>query len=306
MAKKKTRNLYAEVAETVMEALDREIVPWRKPWSAGDDVHRNPASGTLYRGINPMLLEMSAQAQGFTDRRWVTFKGAQQLKGKVRKGEKGTMVVFFRMASIKEEVEGEQKTKLIPVLKHYVVFNVEQCDELDLPTDIEYDHFEPIERCEEVVAGYIAREHVGLKQGGDRAVYDIKWDKITTPEPETFVSDAAYYSTLFHELGHSTGHEMRLNRPDLMATDGFGSKSYAREELTAEMTAAMLCGHCDILPAQIDQTASYIAHWRQKISEDPRCVVIAAQRAQKAADLILDRQRAGAKEAEETKKAAAA
>lgn len=287
------RDLYAEVTAQVQAALDAGVVPWKRPWQSGADAHRNPVSGTVYRGVNPMLLELRALTAGYGDRQWLTFKGAQSAGGSVRKGEHGQMVVFFKMLIAKgEDAEGVEVARPIPMLRHFTVFNVAQIDGLELPeVDApEVVPFIPMERCEEVAAGYLARaEGLTLAHGGDRAFYQPNLDHLGMPDREMFDAPAFYYSTLFHEMGHSTGHVSRLARKDLVDTAGMRSKSYAREELTAEMTAAMLCGYADILPEQLGQSAAYIASWRKALADDPRCVVVAAQRAQKAADLILDR-----------------
>jgi antirestriction protein ArdC len=283
---KSKRDLYAEVTADIDACLARGVVPWRKPWRAGDDAHRNPVSGTLYRGVNPMLLEIAALTRGYSDRRWVTFKGAQSLGGQIRKGETGRFVVFFKRLLVEDENNGQKVKKVIPMLRHFVVFNVDQCEGIDLPAEPEREPFEPIDRCESIVAGYVDGGPRLNHHGGDEACYVPRADMVNMPHPELFEDRSAYYSTLFHELGHSTGHTSRLNRPDL--GHPFGSKGYAREELTAELTAAMVCGVCAIDPdaQRIEQSAAYIASWRKALNDDPRCVVIAAQRAQKAADLL--------------------
>ena len=152
----------------------------------------------------------------------------------------------------------------------------------------------PIEEAERIVAGMPKRPEI--RHGGGRACYSLSLDRVDMPQPETFRSGQDYYSVLFHELTHSTGHESRLNRKGVSASDGewsaFGSTPYAREELVAEMGAAFLSGHAGIVERTISNSAAYIQSWLQRLKDDARLVVQAAAQAQKAADYILNRQNA--------------
>lgn len=271
---KSTQEIYEEVAARITAALEQGVVAWRRPWQG----HHNPVSKTQYRGINPLLLEMTAQEKGYTDRRWVTFKGAKTLGGKIRKGEKGTTIVFWKV--FKKEEDGVEKT--IPMLRYFTVFCVEQCEGLELPPVGSGDALNPITAAEEIVAGYT--DAPVMVDGGGRAWYRPSTDELGMPERATFESAEAWYRVLFHEMAHSTGHASRLDR-DL--TGMKGDEDYSREELVAEMTAAMLCGQAGILTDDsTSQSAAYIAGWRSVIAEDPGALVWAAGRAQKAADYI--------------------
>lgn len=278
-------DIYVQVTDRIVTALEEGTVPWRRPWIAGADSHRNPVSGTVYRGINPFLLELTSMERSYSDPRWLTFKQAKTLGGSVRKGERSTLVVFWKMLRGKDAETGEERT--IPLLRHYRVFNVAQCDGIDWPTEPEPEAFDPIERCESIIAAMPNRPTIG--HGGDRAFYAPAMDAVQLPPFERFLSAESYYATAFHELAHSTGHASRLNRAELAGVARFGDEDYSREELTAELAAAMLCGVSAISPPTIEQSAAYIASWLRALKADPRMLVSAAGRAQRAADYILGR-----------------
>jgi antirestriction protein ArdC len=281
------RDIQQEVTDRIIAALEEGIVPWHKPWrSATGERHINFASKKAYRGINVFLLDITAMTQGYSLPYWLTFKQAQAKGGCVRPGEKGTTITFWKQLPIEvdDEKTGEKKKKFIPFLRHYTVFNVEQCDGIELPEVPEVAPFNPIERCEEIVKGMPnAPKLVHVEQ---RAYYMPSADIINLPKPESFDSPEAYYGTDFHERVHSTGHESRLNRK---FGDSFGDDAYSDEELTAEMGSAILCAMVgiDTKPLQVN-TAAYIKHWLGKLGSDKKLVVTAASRAQKAVDHILD------------------
>lgn len=240
-----------------------------------------------------------------------------QLGGHVRRGEHGTPIVFWRIDQTTsedcEEEESIREHRRI-LLRHYTVFNVEQCEDVEVPGAEPAEgepSFDPIPACEAVYAS-MPNPPV-LRHCGERAFYRRSDDLVQLPRPEAFGRREHYYSTQFHELAHATGHPSRLNRFAEVDNSGvFGSPSYAREELVAEMTAAMICGVLGIDPVKVEavspaggeelleSSAAYLQHWIEVLQEDSRAVVIAAARAQKAADYILRRQqREGAPEREE-------
>jgi antirestriction protein ArdC len=314
--KKKKVDVYEMVQERILDALDQGTIPWRKPWKGGDGP-ANLKSKKRYRGINVFLLGYQALAKGYSSRYWVTFPQAKALAekqnpeplevrtlkdgsevkhfGGVRKGEKSTVVVFWKFLDKKKDgkVVKDEKTGKpikIPLIRYYRVFNIEQCDGITDPDSLKDPvEFEPIDRCVQVVDNMPKRPKIS--HGGDVACYAPHADSVRMPKPESFDSPEHYYSTTFHELSHSTGHKSRLNRDGIENFNGFGTHEYSKEELIAEMSAAMLCGVCNIEGAVLDNAASYIDHWRKKISEDKRLVVTAAGAAQRAADFILDRKR---------------
>lgn len=300
-----SHQIYQLVTDRVLALLEQGIIPWKKPWKTSGGSALPPSnlvSRRPYRGINIFLLI----AQNFTSPYWLTFKQAQERGGHVRRGERGTPIVFWRIDQRAEE-PGEDETdtdRRRILLRYYTVFNVEQCDGIEVPGGHPVDvdpTFDPIPACEAVYGNMPFPPE--LRHGGQQAFYSRSMDLVQLPKREAFCRCESYYSTLFHELAHATGHPSRLNR--LAEEDGsgiFGSPAYAREELVAEMTAAMMCGVLGISPVKVEaispdgseelleNSAAYLRYWMDVLKGDSRVVVIAAARAQKAADYILSRQ----------------
>ena len=275
-------SVYDIVTERIIQQLEAGVAPWRKPWTSSEP--SNFVSKKAYRGINVFLLSCSGYASPY----FLTYKQATQLGGQVRKGEHGHLVVFWkwnnpvRKLDKQDEDTPQAKTRNAPILRYYTVFNVEQCDGLTLPETGRT--IEPLEAAEAVVSGYTDAPKI---QGGQQASYSPTQDTVTMPARNTFESAPAYYSTIFHELAHSTGHKSRLNRKEVAeSVISFGSNDYSREELVAEMGAAMLCGKAG-LNETVPQSAAYLKHWLGRLKEDSRLIVMAAASAQKAADWIL-------------------
>lgn len=279
------RDIYQEVTDKIIALLDKGTAPWHMPWvrGVGGGLPANMSTGKEYRGINLFLLAIEQMERGLGSNLWLTFKQAKAMGGSVRKGEKGTMVVFWTMFNTEDKATGEPIE--IPMLRHYTVFNAEQCDGLEVPGEPEGQiEFEPLAEAEKIVSGYADGPEIG--HGGSKAFYRPSTDAIQMPEPERFESREAYYSTLFHEMSHSTGHKSRLDRKmDRIAA--FGSPEYSKEELVAEFSASMLCGIAGISQPTIEQSAAYIDGWRKAIKGDKRMIVAAAGAAQKAADWII-------------------
>lgn len=274
--------IYEMVTDKVVAMLAEGTVPWRKPWNAGT-APRN-IEGHVYRGINVMLLSMSEYSSPF----WLTFKQAKERGGSVKKGEKSTMVVFWKRLLITDKETGERS--VVPMLRYFNVFNLDQTEGVKLPKAVaEYDaealvQPDPIAAAEAIVAGYADGPEIRFKDA-DRAFYVPATDVITVPPLSSYDAPEEYYSTLFHEMGHSTGNAKRLNRK---YGQTFGSHDYGREELVAEMTAAFLCAESGI-ETTLENSAAYLNSWIRTIREDPRAVVVAAGAAQRAADLVLGR-----------------
>jgi antirestriction protein ArdC len=280
-------DVYQHVTGRILDALDGGTVPWRNPILGSRDSAwpRNLTSNRTYRGINTFLLALTAWSEGYQSPYWLTFKQAQARGGRVRKGQKSTLVVFWKQLTVEDKEVG--KDKLVPLLRHYRVFNTEQCDGVVAPTHDEDEQdrvFQPIAEAASIVEGF---DGPSIQHGGHRACYRPKTDEVQLPEPGRFESGEAYYATLFHELTHSTGHSSRLDRGLDTKLAPFGSPDYSREELVAEMGAAFLCGHAGIEPAVLDNAAAYIQGWLDRLKDDKRLVVQAAGAAQKSADLIL-------------------
>jgi antirestriction protein ArdC len=274
-----TSKVYAIVTDKIIAALESGCPPWRKPWQAG--IPRNAVTKRPYSGINATLLNLSP----YSDPLWLTMKQANQSGGKIRKGERSSLVIFWKQNTITQETDtGEITEKQIPILRYYLVFNIEQCDGLDLPT-LETRKVDVIAEAEAILASMPNPPSISY-DGGDRAYYVPAQDSIHLPARSGFDSAGELYSTVFHELTHSTGHQSRLNRQTLTEVVPFGSETYSREELVAEFGAPFLCAHAGI-ENTIDNSASYINGWLRKLKSDPKLAILAASQGQKAADHIL-------------------
>lgn len=288
--KKQASNVdtYQFVTDRITAALEQGIVPWHQPWKnfgAGANAPASLSSGKPYQGINVFMLGVTAMTEGYTSRWWGTYRQITAMGGQVRRGEKGTPIVFWRVL-VKKDATGEVTGK-IPFLRSFTVFNADQCDGLDIKEDElpTLNDVQPVDACEEISDGYRERGGPSLQHGGDEAYYMPTLDIVSIPLRGQFESAEAYYSTLFHEYVHSTGHKTRLDREGT-ASVKFGSPVYSKEEMIAEMGAAFLCGAAGI-PVRIEQSASYLSGWMSAIKDAPKMLVLAAAAAQKAADLIV-------------------
>lgn len=273
-------DVYQIVTDRVISLLEAGTVPWRKPWAGGDaQFPKNLVSGKEYRGVNIWLLSCA----GFSSPYWVSYKQAQARGGTVRKGEKSSIAVFWKRLETADKATGEKKT--IPMLRYYRVFNVEQCEGVEYPKpEAREVTFDPIAAAESIVAAMPGPPEITHNEA--RAYYQRSNDRVNMPKRETFDKGEEYYSTLFHELIHATGHESRLGRLQNDKSN-FGSSSYAKEELLAEMGASYLNAQAGIVETVIDNSAAYIASWLGRLKEDRKLVVSAAAAAQRASDWIL-------------------
>lgn len=268
-------NVYEIVQQKILAELKKGTVPWCKPWCTG--IPQNIVSKRPYSGINLFLLPEYYELPFF-----LTFKQCKEIGGNVKKGQSGHMVVFWSV--VHKEVEETEEEKTFFNLRYYTVFNVDQCE---LPEEWKEKHipkmhsFKRLQTAENIIAGYENRPSIVYK--GNKACYIPTLDTINMPPLRTFKNKALYYSTLFHECTHSTGHETRLNR-DLK--NWFGSEEYGKEELIAEIGAGYLCTIAGIHDT-IKHSAAYIHNWSKVISESERFFVYAASAAEKAAKYIL-------------------
>jgi antirestriction protein ArdC len=284
-AKKEKRSVYDIVADKILAELDAGTVPWRKPWALKPGMYPQSVDGHRYRGINAILLGMTP----YSDPRWITYNNAEAKGGQVRKDEKSTLITFWKFLEDEDtNAAGKVITKRIPLLRYYLVFNVEQVDGLNLkPLDGSNADlpFEEIPTAAEISANMPNAPTV-THDGGNRAFYHPATDTIHMPRRDSFESSDRYHATRFHEEGHATGHKSRLDRHDIEnSISPFGSSNYGREELVAEFSAAFLCHYAGI--ENIEQNAAYIAGWKRSISADKRMVVVAAGAGYKAAEYIL-------------------
>lgn len=277
-------DVYQMVTDRIIGLLERGTIPWQKPWATSNGMPKNLISKKEYRGINVFLLG----CQQYSSPYWVTYKQAIEKNGHIRKGEKASLVVFWKMFDNLnlDQTDDTKATGKIPMLRYYNLFNLEQCDGITSPTtEVPTYQFTPIEKAEQIVSGMKDRPEISY--GGNRASYSPASDSIRMPYEARFEKSEEFYSVLYHELGHSTGHKSRLARQEVMEINQFGSEAYGSEELVAELTSSMLCGVAGISNQTIDLAASYIDGWLSVIKKDKKLVTVAAARAQAAADYIL-------------------
>lgn len=280
MAKEKV-DTYQIITDIIIDKLEQGIVPWQKPWRASSDWPSNYITDKRYRGINVFILLLS----GYDVPYWMTFKQVSDKGGKVKKGEKSTPIVFWN--KYKKTLDNGDTEDLFTI-KYYRVFNIEQTEgiEYEVPKYEELD-FNPIEKCEEVISS--STRIPNIRHEGKKAYYHPVLDYINMPDKSVFHTIPDYYATLFHEIGHSTGHKDRLNRKTLTDTSSFGSHSYSREELVAEFFSSIMCAETEISNSSlIDNSVSYIKGWLKVLKDDPKLVIQGAAQAQKAADYILN------------------
>jgi len=290
--KEAKKAFHEQVAENLIEQLKKGVAPWQKPWKPGDllaVLPMNPATGKRYRGINSLNL----MSRAYTDPRWLTYKQAVSLGAQVRKGEKSTLVQYWKFTDeriktddnnnpvlnsegnpIKEQVRLER-----PRVFYAAVFNAQQMDNLP-ELDIKAPDWDPLERAEHILQASHAVIHHGE---ADRAFYRASTDSIHLPHKHQFPTPDRYYATALHELGHWTGHELRLNR-DL--AHPFGSEGYGREELRAEIASMLLSGELSI-GHDPGQHVAYVSSWIKALQEDPTEIFRAAADAEKIQDFVL-------------------
>lgn len=281
-------DIYQAVTDRIIELLEQGTVAWRQP-IVGAESGQSPTnleSKRLYRGINVFLLAVTAWVEGYGSPYWLTFRQAAARGGHVKKGEKSTLVVFWKQYATKDRESGEPVN--IPVLRHYRVFNTEQCEGIEVPevSDPDPEPFVPMEEAARIVDGY--QNGPRIEHTGSRAFYRPSIDTVRIAEPGRFVDPESYYVTLFHELAHSTGHTSRLDRGFTTDPKPFGSPDYSKEELVAEMGAAFLAAAAGISPGTIEQSAAYIDGWKRALGGDKKLVVHAAGAGQRAAEWVLD------------------
>jgi antirestriction protein ArdC len=281
-------SLYQEITDKIIAELEQGRLPWVQPWagvSAPLGLPRNAATSRNYSGINIPILWCAVAERGFTGQKWLTFRQALAIGAHVRKGEKGTTVVyadrFIPYRERRRAVEAGDEPEAIPFLKRFTVFNTDQCE--DLPADISPP---PARLAENLILpqaeALIRATGADLRIGGNRAFYVPSADYIQVPPPSAFFEPVNWHRTVCHELGHRSGAAHRVNR-DL--SGGFGSSSYAREETCAEMTGAFVCAALSIVPTV--RHADYLGSWLEVLREDNRAIIRAASAASKAADYLL-------------------
>ena len=274
-------SVYEIVTEKIIKQLESGVAPWRKPWTC--QTPANLVTQKEYRGLNVFTLA----SQGFPSRFWLTFNQATKLGGRIRKGEKSSPVIFWNIGEDRETImpDGTKETSRPFLLRYYSVFNLAQTEGIDLPASVlqETRTNNPIETCEQIIVNV---PNPPAFEQSDKAWYSPSSDAVGMPARGLFYSSEEYYSTLFHELAHSTGHAKRLHRDNFDNPVSFGLDSYSKEELIAEMTAAMLCGIAGVEQKTLENSATYLKTWIARLKSDSRLLLSAASQAQKAADFI--------------------
>jgi len=281
---------YEIITKKVIEAIENEaVLPWRRPWKKYGTGHTFPVnlvSGKEYQGVNVFLLSM----QGFESPYWVTYKQAAKLGGWAKKGEKGTPILYWSVFEAKD-VNGEKEKRAF--VKFSYVFNAEQCENLPVPQQPDQSSQMPvmseIERCERIIDGYKGGPVIVERE--PQAYYSPRLDKVNMPVKSSFTKLEEFFSTLFHELGHSTGHPSRLDRKGISDKAMFGSDTYSKEELIAELTASFLCAEAGIENETFKNSVAYLQGWLKALKGNSRLLIEAASQAQKSADLILNRKK---------------
>ena len=277
---------HQRITDAILEKLEQGVVPWRKPWKT---LWPQNIAGWQYRGINVLTLALA----GFSSPYWMTFNQAKKLGGHVQRGQKSTPVLFWKVYSKDREDDetGEVETHRRVFARCWWVFNLEQTSGIPadkLPAAADSSEFTPIEKAARIVDS-MPNPPV-IEYGKNAAFYCPTQDRIGMPYPEQFTSGPeSVFATLYHELGHATGHPARLARFGLEDDVQFGSDTYSQEELVAELTSAFLCGEAGISPGTLDQSAAYLSGWLKRLRDDKKLIIVAAAQAQKAADLILGR-----------------
>ena len=283
-------DIYQRVTAQIVASLEHGVRPWLKPWNAEHAAGRitRPlrGNGVPYQGINVLMLWGAAVERGYAAPIWMTFKQALELGGCVRKGEKGSQVVYASTFSRTETdgESGEESERDIPFLKGYTVFNVEQIDGLPAhftaPAETPLDPVQRIAHAEQ----FFSATGATIRHGGNQAYYSMASDAVQMPFFETFRDAESYYATLAHELTHWTRHPSRLDRS--FGRKRFGDEGYAMEELVAELGAAFLSADLGLTPEPREDHAAYIGHWLNVLKNDKRAIFTAASHAQRVADFI--------------------
>jgi antirestriction protein ArdC len=278
-------DVFEVITQKIIDLLNQGVVPWQIPWKTSSGMPRNLVSNRPYNGINFWLLLSYNYSSPF----FLTFEQAKSAGGTIKKGEKSKMVVFWK---ILESTEKDGTITKTPFLRYYNVFNYTQTEGIDpakLPENSDYDHdFNPNAVADSIIHNWI--DCPKIEWDSNHAYYSPLEDKVAMPPQRTFFFDSLCYSTLYHELTHSTGHRSRTNRHEKIHDHKFGSQDYSQEELVAELGAAFLCGITGIEQETIQNNAAYIKSWIRTFQNDPKVLILAATQAQKAVDYILNHQ----------------
>ena len=275
-------NVYEMVTARIIAELEKGNIPWEKPWTGVRSGAYNRITKKPYSIINQILLKHSGS--------YATFKQWSDLGGHIKKGEKSEIVVFWKIYQKEEtnEETGEKEVRKIPVLKYYNVFHISQVEGVK-PLEVPFREVEPIEEADKIITMYVNREHLDFKElPSNKATYNPSNDRVVVPMKEQYENINEYYSTTFHELAHSTGYKSRLNRFETNEIVSFGSPTYSREELCAELSSAFMMNMLGIeTPQTFKNSTAYIQGWLKALKNDNKFVVSASSKAEKAVNYIL-------------------
>ncbi|PUB88017.1 MAG: antirestriction protein [gamma proteobacterium symbiont of Ctena orbiculata] len=289
------QDVYTRVTDKIIADLEQGVRPWMKPWNAEHAAGRisKPLrhNGQPYNGINTLMLWSASVTEGYSAPIWMTFRQAKELGANVRKGEKGELVVYANTITRTEEnKKGEEVEQVIPFMKGYSVFNVEQIE--GLPSQyykLAEPVLDPVQRIEHAEA-FFAASGADIRHGGNRAYYAVTHDHIQLPPFEAFRDAESYYATLAHETTHWTRHSSRMDRD--FGRKQWGDEGYAREELVAELGSAFLSADLGLTPEVRDDHSAYIESWLEVLQKDKRAIFQAAAHAQRAVDYLHGLQKA--------------
>ena len=276
-------NVYEMVTKRIIEQLESGVIPWHKPWTGTKNGAYNRVSRKPYSILNQMLLQHSGE--------YATCKQWAEAGGHIRKGAKSEIVTFWKLQQVEEEEEdGTKVKKTIPLLRYYNVFHISQVDGVVPKEKLELQEHEPIEEAESIKRKYMEREHLQIYERiTDKAFYAPTLDYIEVPCKEQYEHIEEFYSTLFHEMIHSTGHCKRLNRLESGASARFGSATYSKEELTAEIGSAMILNRLGIETEKTFKNSSaYVQNWLQVLRNDNKFIISASSKSEKAVKYIFN------------------
>ena len=279
------KSVYEMITERIIEQLENGVIPWQKPWSGTHSGAYNRVSNKSYSLLNQLLLKHDGE--------YATFKQWSDLGGKIRKGEKSEVVTFWKIQPVEEiNEDGEKVIKQIPLLRYYNVFHISQVDGVEPKEQLKISDLEPIEEAEKIKLDYMTREHLQIRETiSNKAFYLPTADYIQVPCKEQYQNIEEFYSTLFHEIVHSTGHKSRLDRKDIKDCLYKGDENYSKEELTAELGSAFLINMLDIeTEKSFRNSSAYIQNWLQALKNDNKFIVSASSKAEKAVKYILNEQ----------------
>lgn len=273
---RKTKEFYQNVTDKIITALEQGVTPWVCPWDATSALPTSLFTDNAYSGINILLLWSAMHEKRFNSSHWITYKQARELEGNVKKGEKGTIITFYKPW---KKIHDDGEEEIIPLLKTFTVFNYEQTENLPEPKPKTINN--DIKRVE-YIEDAIKSTGIEIEHRLPKAFYSPQHDVVNLPSLELFKTADDYYSTAWHELVHATGHKSRLDRK---IKNKFGDKDYAFEELVAELGSAFCCASLGI-SGEV-QHDSYIASWLEKLRGDKKYIFKAASQAAKAHHLLL-------------------